>query len=83
MSDSIDAGLSDYYRRESAWLRHTGGVSAERYPKVAWRLRLALGEYPDPHAECLLEGFSLLTARLQRRLDDNYVEPSGALLKQL
>ncbi|MFO6004053.1 type VI secretion system baseplate subunit TssF, partial [Pseudomonas aeruginosa] len=67
MSDSIDADLLDYYQRELTWLRHAGGAFAERYPKVARRLQLAPGECPDPHVERLLEGFSLLTARLQRR----------------
>ncbi|CAL5242833.1 hypothetical protein PASLES2_14465 [Pseudomonas aeruginosa] len=83
MSDSIDADLLDYYQRELTWLRHAGGAFAERYPKVARRLQLAPGECPDPHVERLLEGFSLLTARLQRRLDDDYAEFSDALLEQL
>ncbi|WP_324272451.1 type VI secretion system baseplate subunit TssF, partial [Pseudomonas aeruginosa] len=46
-------------------------------------LQLAPGECPDPHVERLLEGFSLLTARLQRRLDNDYAEFSDALLEQL
>lgn len=31
----------------------------------------------------MLEGFALLAARLQRRLDDDYAEFSDALLEQL
>ncbi|MCY1401992.1 type VI secretion protein [compost metagenome] len=83
MSDSIDPELLDYYQRELTWLRHAGASFAARYPKVARRLELAPGECPDPHVERLLEGFSLLTARLQRRLDDDYAEFSDALLEQL
>ena len=83
MSDSIDQELLDYYQRELTWLRHAGARFAERYPKVARRLELAPGECPDPHVERLLEGFSLLAARLQRRLDDDYAEFSDALLEQL
>ncbi|OEC34820.1 type VI secretion system protein ImpG [Pseudomonas cuatrocienegasensis] len=83
MSDSIDAELLDYYQRELTWLRHAGSGFAARYPKVARRLELAPGECPDPHVERLLEGFSLLTARLQRRLDDDYGQFSDALLEQL
>ncbi|MCU0120936.1 type VI secretion system baseplate subunit TssF [Pseudomonas sp. B2M1-30] len=83
MSDSIDPQLLDYYQRELTWLRHAGGQFAERYPKVARRLELSPGECPDPHVERLLEGFALLAARLQRRLDDDYAEFSDALLEQL
>ncbi len=83
MSDSIDEQLLDYYQRELTWLRQAGADFAERYPKIASRLELAPGECPDPHVERLLEGFSLLCARLQRRLDDGYAEFSNALLEQL
>ncbi|MGW8466275.1 type VI secretion system baseplate subunit TssF [Pseudomonas sp. CLCA07] len=83
MSDSIDPQLLDYYQRELTWLRHAGSIFAERYPKVARRLELSPDECPDPHVERLLEGFALLAARLQRRLDDDYAEFSDALLEQL
>lgn len=83
MSDSIDPQLLDYYQRELTWLRHAGSVFANRYPKVAKRLELSPGESQDPHVERLLEGFALLAARLQRRLDDDYDEFSNALLEQL
>ena len=83
MSDSIDPQLLDYYQKELTWLRHAGSIFAERYPKVARRLELSPGECPDPHVERLLEGFALLAARLQRRLDDDYAEFSDALLEQL
>ncbi len=83
MSSSIDETLLDYYQRELTWLRHAGSAFAERYPKVARRLELSPGECPDPHVERLLEGFALLAARLQRRLDDDYSEFSDALLEQL
>ncbi|MDR0210475.1 MAG: type VI secretion system baseplate subunit TssF [Pseudomonas putida] len=83
MSDSIDPQLLDYYQRELTWLRNAGNTFAQRYPKVARRLELSPGESQDPHVERLLEGFALLSARLQRRLDDDYAEFSDALLEQL
>ena len=83
MSDSIDPLLLNYYQRELTWLRNAGSAFAERYPKVARRLELSPGESQDPHIERLLEGFALLSARLQRRLDDDYAEFSDALLEQL
>lgn len=83
MSDSIDPHLLNYYQRELTWLRNAGSAFANRYPKVARRLELSPGESQDPHVERLLEGFALLSARLQRRLDDDYAEFSDALLEQL
>ncbi|MDD0974503.1 type VI secretion system baseplate subunit TssF [Pseudomonas fontis] len=83
MSDSIDPHLLDYYQRELTWLRNAGSQFASSYPKVARRLELSPGESQDPHVERLLEGFALLSARLQRRLDDDYAEFSDALLEQL
>ncbi|TBV14601.1 type VI secretion system baseplate subunit TssF [Stutzerimonas kirkiae] len=83
MSDSIDDELLAHYQRELTWLRHAGAGFAERYPKVAQRLELGADECNDPHVERLLEGFAFLTARLQRRLDDDYAQFSDALLEQL
>ncbi|MEO2218703.1 type VI secretion system baseplate subunit TssF [Chromobacterium vaccinii] len=83
MTESLDPLLLDYYQRELAYLRHAGGEFARRYPKVAHRLQLSESECPDPHVERLLEGFALLCARLQRRLDDDYSELTDALLEQL
>lgn len=83
MNESLDSQLLDYYQRELAYLRHAGGEFARRYPKVAQRLQLSEAECPDPHVERLLEGFALLCARLQRRLDDDYSELTDALLEQL
>ncbi|WP_434155562.1 type VI secretion system baseplate subunit TssF [Pseudomonas sp. JZ134] len=83
MSDSLDAILLDYYQRELTWLRRAGSDFAQRHPKVAQRLELSPSECADPHVERLLESFALLTARLSRRLDDEYAEFSNALLEQL
>ena len=83
MNDSIDATLLDYYQRELTWLRHAGAGFAERYPKIAHRLALSGEESTDPHVERLLEGFAFLSARLQRRLDDDFSQLSDALLEQL
>ncbi|WP_440028566.1 type VI secretion system baseplate subunit TssF [Chromobacterium amazonense] len=81
--ESLDPRLLDYYQRELSYLRHAGGEFALRYPKVARRLQLSESECPDPQVERLLEGFALLCARLQRRLDDDYSELADALLEQL
>lgn len=83
MNDSIDAQLLDYYQRELTWLHRTGATFAQNHQAVAANLRLSAQGSQDPHVERLLEGFALLAARLQRRLDDDYAEFSDALLEQI
>ncbi len=72
-----------YYERELTYLRQLGAEFAQRYPKVASRLQLEASKAEDPHVERLLEGFAFLTARVHRRLDDDFPEISEALLEML
>jgi len=72
--------LVDYYDRELAYLRKSGVEFARRYPRIAQRLELAATGSTDPHVERLLEGFAFLTARIQRKIDDEFPEISEALL---
>lgn len=83
MSESIDETLLDYYQRELGYLRQAGGEFAASYPKIAHRLALSEYECPDPHVERLLECFAFLSAKLNRKLDDDYTQFSNALLEQL
>lgn len=72
--------LLEYYNRELAFLRQTGGEFARRYPKVAGRLLLEPTKCDDPHVERLLEGFAFLAARVHLKIDDDFPEISEALL---
>lgn len=71
------------YEHELGFLRRTGAEFARRYPKVASRLLLEPNKCDDPHVERLLEGFALLAARIQLRIDDDFPEFSDALLQLL
>lgn len=73
----------DYYERELTYLRKLGAEFAQRYPKVAARLRLEPTQCEDPHVERLLEGFAFVAARLHRKLDEDFPEVSEALLELL
>jgi len=75
--------LLQYYERELTYLRKLGAEFAQQYPKVASRLQLEASKTEDPHVERLLEGFAFLTARVQRRLDDDFPEISETLLEML
>jgi type VI secretion system protein ImpG len=69
------------YENELSYLRQMGAQFAEKYPKIASRLRLeASKETGDPHVERLIEAFAFLTARVHLRLDDDFPEITEALL---
>src|SRR5215813_1793277 len=58
-----------------------GAQFAEKYPKIASRLRLESSkETEDPHVERLIESFAFLAARVHLRLDDDFPEITEALL---
>jgi type VI secretion system protein ImpG len=61
MSDQGDPdGFVRTYRAELEALRTEGEAFAERFPKIAGRLRLGDDANPDPHVERLVESFALL-----------------------
>lgn len=79
MADAADEFVNEYLR-ELEYLRREGRDFAADHPKVAGRLRLQDNESQDPHVERLLEGFAFLTARIQRKLDDDHAELASSLL---
>src|SRR5215472_15281143 len=73
--------LLRYYEDELTYLRQSGAQFAEKYPKIASRLRLeASKETEDPHVERLIESFAFLAARVHLKLDDDFPEIAEALL---
>lgn len=70
-----------YYERELDFIRKLAADFAEKYPEVAGRLLLDPAKASaDPHVERLIEAFSMLTARVHLRLDDDFPEVTDALL---
>lgn len=72
--------LLDYFERELKYLRRRGTDFAKRYPSIAGKLELQSTGSADPHVERLIEAFAFLTARIHRRLDDDFPEITDALL---
>lgn len=66
--------LLPYYNSELAYIRHTGDDFAKSYPKIAQRLRLNAPVGEDPHVERLIEAFAFLTARVHKKIDDDFPE---------
>lgn len=75
--------LLEYYNNELAYIRELAGAFAEAHPSVAGRLRMTRDAVDDPHVERLIEAFAFLTARVRRKLDDDFPELSDAVLQIL
>jgi len=73
--------LLPYYERELTHLRELSGEFARRYPKIARRLLLDGEQSEDPHVERIIEGFAFLTARIHRKLDDEFPQITEAFLQ--
>jgi type VI secretion system protein ImpG len=76
--------LYQYYEQELTYFSQMAAEFAQRYPKVAARLQLdeAKGS-TDPHVERLIDAFALLTARVRRKIDDEFPEIVESLLNML
>lgn len=74
--------LLAYYDRELSRLRDDARRFAEREPHKAAALRLGHGPdgFDDPHAERIIQSVAYLTARIRRRLDDDFPELPLAML---
>ncbi len=70
-----------YYERELTFIRESGAEFARKYPKIAGRLLLEADRCEDPHTERLLEAFSFLTGRIQKKIDDSFPELTESLLQ--
>lgn len=75
--------LLPYYERELGYLRQMAGEFALRYPKIGRRLQIDGEQCEDPHVERLIEAFAFLTARIHRKLDDEYPEITQAFIQVL
>jgi len=75
--------LLPYYERELGHLRHYAREFAAQYPKIASRLQLSEDVSTDPHVERLIEAFAFLSARITKKLDDDFPEFTDGLLEAL
>ncbi len=75
--------LLPYYEREMSHLRFLGQEFAREYPKIAARLQLEEDNCEDPHVERMIEAFAFLSARIHRKLDDDFPEIVQAFLEVL
>src|SRR5258708_12724226 len=77
----MDRRLMTYYNRELQHLREVGAEFARDFPKIASRLGVEGLEVADPYVERLLEGFSFVAARVQRKIDAEFPRFAQHLLE--
>ncbi|MEM6468448.1 MAG: type VI secretion system baseplate subunit TssF [Planctomycetota bacterium] len=79
----MDPRLLNYYNQELQFVRETGAEFASDYPKIAGRLGIDDFECADPYVERLFEGFALLAARIQLKLDAEFPRFTQHLLEMV
>src|ERR1700710_393218 len=75
--------LLPFYERELSVLRQYVREFAQRNPRIAARLATIGGHSEDPHVERMLESSALLSARISKKIEDEYPEFTEALLEIL
>jgi type VI secretion system protein ImpG len=75
--------LLSHYERELTFVRRMAAGFAEKYPKVAGRLKIEPGKCEDPHVERLIEAFAFLAARIHLKIDDEFPEITESFLQIL
>lgn len=72
--------LSKYYQSELDYLRQAGTEFAKKYPKIAKKLDISKGESSNPQVERLLESFAFLCGKLQKRIDDQFLDVASNII---
>jgi type VI secretion system protein ImpG len=75
--------LLRYYEEELGLFGQFAREFRARYPKPASELHLAGETYEDPGVARLIQSVALLTARIRKRLDDDYPKFTESLLESL
>jgi type VI secretion system protein ImpG len=75
--------LLPFYERELGFLRRYSREFSEKYPKIAGDLLMAGEVCEDPHIERMIQSFALISARVSKRLEDDYPQFTEALFEVL
>lgn len=81
-----DASMKDllpHYEQELSLLRQRAAEFATRYPGLASQLQIGHGTVGDPHTERLIQATALLTARVNKSLEDGYSRFTESFLDTL
>jgi type VI secretion system protein ImpG len=75
--------LLPFYERELGFLRKYSREFSEKYPKIAGDLLMAGEVCEDPHIERMIQSFALMSARVSKRIEDDFPQFTEALLEVL
>ena len=64
--------LLPYYEKQLQEFSQQSREFATKYPKIAQRLSLNQEHIDDPHIERLIQAFSLISARIDKKLNESY-----------
>ncbi|ATO20565.1 type VI secretion system baseplate subunit TssF [Acinetobacter sp. LoGeW2-3] len=64
--------LLPYYEKQLQEFSQQSREFTNKYPKIAKRLSLNQEQIDDPHIERLIQAFSLISARIDKKLNDSY-----------
>ncbi|SDC06834.1 type VI secretion system baseplate subunit TssF [Acinetobacter boissieri] len=64
--------LLPYYEKQLQEFGQQSRAFSEKYPKIAQRLSINQEQIDDPHIERLIQAFSLIAARIDKKLADSY-----------
>lgn len=73
--------LLPYFEHELSLFNKQSKAFSKKYPKIANRLLMAHDTVDDPHIERLIQAFSLISARINKKLDDSYADFTESLLQ--
>lgn len=73
--------LLPYFEHELSLFNKQAKEFAKKYPKIAKRLLMGHDTVDDPHIERLIQAFSLISARINKKLDDSYADFTESLLE--
>lgn len=72
-----------HYNRELAYFRKLSTEFARAFPDVASQLRADATTGQDPYVERMIEAFAYLSARVRKKLDDDFPEIAESMLQVL
>lgn len=73
--------LLPYFEHELSLFNKQSKEFAKKYPKIANRLLMGHDTVDDPHIERLIQAFSLISARINKKLEDSYSDFTESLLE--
>ena len=73
--------LLPYYEKQLQEFGQQSREFSQKYPKIAQRLSLNQEQIDDPHIERLIQAFSLIAARIDKKLADSYDQFTHSLFE--